>query len=137
MNDMSFWREVFPKAIDELKKTRGSKQGQMPQWSIHQCQVRADVHLKLERARDDYDHLLGPKYVGRFRRKLRSILDRSMPSLRQIAKGVPSSDIASPIVSVANVLLDVSTTQIIHHLSEYLKYHNQIVKQLKGGIPLG
>jgi hypothetical protein len=112
VNDMTFWDEVFPMAMIELNATQVHKQLTASQWGIRHCSNWPDVQAKLEMARKRYDHDFGSEHVSRFRRKARSILDKSVGPLQQVAKGVPQVDIASPIVSVANVLLDVCSKTI-------------------------
>lgn len=107
VNDMSFWSEVFPLAMTELNKTHAPKQVDPSQWGIRSCSNWPHVQSKLEMARKEYDHDFGQEHVGKFRRKARHFLDKSVAPLQQIAKGVPSVDVASPIVSVATILLDV------------------------------
>jgi hypothetical protein len=107
VNEMIFWDEVFPLAMIQLNKTQVHKQLTASQWGIRHCSNWPDVQAKLEIARQSYDHDFGPEHVGKFRRKARRFLDKGVGPLQQVAKGVPQVDIASPIVSVANVLLDV------------------------------
>ncbi|KAL5115142.1 hypothetical protein ACEQ8H_006978 [Pleosporales sp. CAS-2024a] len=92
--------------MDKLKITQSPKQGCDPEWDIRRCQDWADVQSKLERACQDYDFRRGSENVGKFRRKMRGFVDKSTSTLRQMTKAVPSMDMTSPIVSVANVLLD-------------------------------
>ncbi|KAH5355652.1 hypothetical protein HBI48_130480 [Parastagonospora nodorum] len=106
VHDMDLWAVVFPGAMSELNTTPAPKQGDLQKWGIRTCSDWPEVQRKLEMARRDYDHLHGQKHVGKFRRKMRDVMDKSSIPLQQIVKGVPSVDAASPIVSVANVLLD-------------------------------
>jgi hypothetical protein len=107
VNDMKFWDEVFPKAMQKLNRTQTIKPGHPSQWGIRRCSSWPDVQAKIEMARRDYDNFHGSQHVGKFRRKLRDVLDKSTVPLQQVVKGVPSADMSSPIVSVANILLDV------------------------------
>jgi hypothetical protein len=108
VNDMNFWSEVLPKAIEELNKTEAPKQGLQSHWGIRHCSNWPDIQAKLDMARRDYDYIHGPQHVGRFRKKVRDALDKTTVPLQQVVKGIPSTDFTSPIVSISNVLLDVS-----------------------------
>lgn len=101
------WTVVFPEAMSELSKTPAPKQKDMQTWGIRKCSDWPGVQSKLDMARGAYDRSYGQKHVGKFRRKMRDVMDKGSAPLQQVVKGVPSVDVASPIVSVANVLLDV------------------------------
>jgi hypothetical protein len=129
VHDMDLWAVVFPGAMSELNTTPAPKQGDLQKWGIRTCSDWPEVQRKLEMARRDYDHLHGQKHVGKFRRKMRDVMDKSSIPLQQIVKGVPSVDAASPIVSVANVLLDVSVRFTLHRRIRGLKQARHIDKR--------
>jgi len=105
-NEMQFWSDVFPKAMSRLQLEPEPPKLAQSNWSIRSLVFWRDVQAKLDMAQRKYDHHFG-KQVGRFRRKLRDILDKCVVPLQQGVKLVPNVDLASPVVGVVNILLDV------------------------------
>ncbi|GJC94820.1 hypothetical protein ColKHC_03646 [Colletotrichum higginsianum] len=77
-----------------------------PAWDIRRFTTWADVQTKLDMARQRYDFHLGPQQVGRFRRKVRSVLSDHTVKLQQAAKLIPEMDVSKPIVGAIKVVLD-------------------------------
>ncbi|KAI1748401.1 hypothetical protein F4782DRAFT_534505 [Xylaria castorea] len=107
INNMDFWTEVFPEAMSRLN------QESMPesevcgrQWGIRHLSVWPNVQAKLDMARRDYDFRNGQYHVGKFRRKLRLVMDKVVAPLQQGMKLIPHNDMISPVVSVIGLLLD-------------------------------
>ncbi|KAI8625203.1 hypothetical protein F5Y19DRAFT_489877 [Xylariaceae sp. FL1651] len=82
ISDMGFWAEVFPEAMDRLN------QEPLP-----------------DRPAADYD-FHNSQRVGKYRRKLRSVMDKAAVPFQQVVKGIPDMDITSPVISVIDLLLD-------------------------------
>jgi hypothetical protein len=127
---MNFWIAAFPEAMVELSKTEAFKQGHLSDWGIGRCSNWPALQAKLDLARREYEYYHDPQHVGRFRRKVRGALDKSVVPLEQIVKGVPSLDVTSPIISIANALLDVST-ETSQRKARVLTKPRRIVKQVK------
>jgi len=125
------WTVVFPEAMYELSKTPAPKQKDVQIWGIRTCSDWPRVQSKLDMARGYYDHLYGQKHVGKFRRKMRDVMDKGSVPLQQIVKGVPSVDVVSPIVSVGNVLLDVGTPPPLPYRGKVLKQARHTDRQLR------
>ncbi|KAK1573262.1 uncharacterized protein LY79DRAFT_662919 [Colletotrichum navitas] len=106
VNDMLFWHEIFPKAMEMLKLDTSSCEIKDPAWKIRHLSTWADVQAILARAQQQYDFYSGPQQVGRFRRKMRSVLDDNTAKLQQVARLVPEVDIAKPVVGAIKVVLD-------------------------------
>ncbi|KAJ2989594.1 hypothetical protein NUW58_g3394 [Xylaria curta] len=106
INDMGFWAEVFPEAMKRLNQEPLSYSGPYSsQWGIRHLSVWPDVQAKLDMARKKYDYF-NSQHVGKFRRKLRQVLDDVAGPLQEGINLVPNIDIVSPIVGVIDLLLD-------------------------------
>lgn len=114
INDMEFWDGVFPKAMERLRETPELRKDPKRDWSIRHLTNWPDVQAKLEMSCRDYEFQHNPQAVGKFRRKVRGVLDKSSATLQQAVKVIPSMDIVSPITKVAELLLDVRTTRNIY-----------------------
>lgn len=108
INDMAFWQEIFPKAMELLKTEPAPSSVTDPAWGIRLSTTWADVQAKLDVARQKYDFHYGSQHVGKFRRWVRSGLDNHTVNLQQGARLVPEVDIAKPVVGAIRVVLDVS-----------------------------
>lgn len=106
--DMTFWQELFPKAMDMLKADPKPKSAEDKSWGIRHLSTWADVQAKLDIALEKYDFHHGSQHVSKFRRWTRSGLDKYAVTLQQGAKLVPELDIAKPIIGAIRVVLDVS-----------------------------
>ena len=127
---MEFWDRIFPQAMERL---RGEEPTPMPtptsrydlEWSIRQLPHWKDVQNKLDEARRAYDFdssatttssssstptgadNVSKSKGGRFRRKMRSFMDTHHVTAQQAMQVVPNVEIASPIIGVINLMLDV------------------------------
>lgn len=108
INDMGFWGVVFPVAMRRLNEEPLPRAGYQPQWGIRHLSVWRDVQAKLDMAQREYDFHHGSKNVGKFRRKLRDVLDKVTVPIQQAVGLIPDVDLASPVIGVVNMLLDVS-----------------------------
>ncbi|KAK7423574.1 hypothetical protein QQX98_001032 [Neonectria punicea] len=106
IKDMGFWNEVFPKAMKRLNEEPEPQAGYQPEWGIRHLSVWHDVQAKLDMAQREYDFHRGSQNVGRFRRKLRDVLDRVTLPLQQGVALIPNLDMTSPVIGVVNVLSD-------------------------------
>ncbi|KAK1993592.1 hypothetical protein LX36DRAFT_661366 [Colletotrichum falcatum] len=105
VNEMQFWHDIFPKAM-EMLNADPSCAIKDPAWKIRHLSTWADVQETLIRAQRQYDFHSNPRQVGRFRRKVRSVLDDNTAKLQQISRLVPEVDIAKPVVGAVKVVLD-------------------------------
>ncbi|KAK8045967.1 hypothetical protein PG996_014031 [Apiospora saccharicola] len=107
IGDMSFWAEVFPEAMKRLNDEPQPYHGRYRlQWSIRDFIEWQQVQEKLDMARREYDHFNGHQQIGKFRRKLRGAMDKSVQPLKQAMKLVPDIEIASPVVGAIELLVD-------------------------------
>ncbi|WQF76560.1 hypothetical protein CDEST_01574 [Colletotrichum destructivum] len=106
VNDMLFWHEIFPRAMETLREDPTPCLIKDPAWDIRRFATWADVQTKLDMARQRYDFHLGPQQVGRFRRKVRSVLSDHTVKLQQAAKLIPEMDVSKPIIGAIKVVLD-------------------------------
>ncbi|RYP66421.1 hypothetical protein DL771_007830 [Monosporascus sp. 5C6A] len=107
INDMGFWAEVFPEAMNRLNQEPLPYSGPyQPQWGIRHLAVWRDVQAKLDMARRHYDFYNGQQNVGKFRRKLRSVMDKVAVPLQQGMRLIPNVDMATPVIGVIDLLLD-------------------------------
>ncbi|KAI1130784.1 hypothetical protein F5Y10DRAFT_234803 [Nemania abortiva] len=107
INDMGFWAEVLPQAMEKLNQKPLPYSGPyQPQWGIRHLSVWPDVQAKLDMARKDYDFHNSQEHVGKFRRKLRLVADKTAVPLKQGMKLIPDIDVASPVIGVIGLLLD-------------------------------
>ncbi|KAI0457387.1 hypothetical protein F5B21DRAFT_93390 [Xylaria acuta] len=108
INNMDFWSEVFPEAMNRLgqEPLSDSSEAYRLQWGIRHLSVWPDVQAKLDMAQRDYDFRNGQQHVGKFRRKLRLVMDKASVPLQQGMKLIPDIDITSPVLGVINLLLD-------------------------------
>lgn len=108
VSDMSFWAEVFPEAMRHLNEEPEPYNGRYKlQWSIRDLRDWRQVEETLDMARKEYDHSNGHQHIGKFRRKLRGAMDKSVQPLKQAMKLVPDIEIASPVVGAIELLVDV------------------------------
>ncbi|KAK2033096.1 hypothetical protein LX32DRAFT_130447 [Colletotrichum zoysiae] len=106
VNDMLFWHEIFPRAMEILNMDTSSCEIKDPAWKIRHFSTWGDVQETLTRAQQRYDFYSGPQQVGRFRRKIRNVLDDHTVKLQQISRLVPEVDIAKPVIGAIKVVLD-------------------------------
>ncbi|KAK2054093.1 hypothetical protein LY76DRAFT_597262 [Colletotrichum caudatum] len=106
VNDMLFWHEIFPRAMEILNTDTSSCEIKDTAWKIRHLSTWADVQETLTRAQQRYDFYSGPEKVGRFRRKIRNVLDDNTVKLQQISRLVPEVDIAKPVIGAIKVVLD-------------------------------
>ncbi|KAI1737675.1 hypothetical protein F4680DRAFT_427593 [Xylaria scruposa] len=106
INDMDFWSEVFPEAMNRLiQESPSDSEVYGRQWGIRHLSAWPNVQAKLDMAHRDYD-FRNDQRVGKFRRKMRLAMDKVSAPLQQGMNLVPDIDIVSPVVSVICVLLD-------------------------------
>ncbi|KAK2040621.1 hypothetical protein LZ31DRAFT_568576 [Colletotrichum somersetense] len=106
VKDMLFWHEVFPRAMEILNMDTSSCEIKDPAWKIRHLSTWVDVQETLTRAQQRYDFYSGPQQVGRFRRKIRNVLDDNTVKLQQVSRLVPEVDIAKPVIGAIKVVLD-------------------------------
>ncbi|KAK7953132.1 hypothetical protein PG988_013826 [Apiospora saccharicola] len=107
IGDMGFWAEVLPEAMKRLNDEPQPYHGcYRLQWSIRDFIEWQQVEEKLDMARREYDHFNGHQQIGKFRRKLRGAMDKSVQPLKQAMKLVPDIEIASPVVGAIELLVD-------------------------------
>lgn len=107
--DMKFWDELFPNAMEYLNSESTVQSKHDGEWGIRNLSKWQDVQAKLEKARQVYDFENSSQNVGKVRRKVRSLMDSHHAIVQQAVKVVPNSDIATPIVGVINIIVDVRT----------------------------
>lgn len=108
INEMSFWGEVFPKAMQMLREYPVPSSLDDSKWGIRRCSTWVEVQAQLDMARREYNFQHGSEHAGSFRRAVRNGLDRHSVTLKQASKFVPDVDIAKPVVGAIEVVLDVS-----------------------------
>lgn len=108
INDMGFWEDIFPKAMRRLIDTSGSPKTLNAEWGIMHLSSWRDVQAKLGMARRQYGHYHGSEHVGRVRRAVQSTLDKIAIPLQQGVRCIPDVGMASPVVGVIKILVDVS-----------------------------
>ncbi|RMJ09198.1 hypothetical protein CDV36_011189 [Fusarium kuroshium] len=98
--------EIFPSAIELLnnKDPTQSKYGE--EWGIRHLTKWQDVEAKLEKARQVYDFETGSQNVGKVYKKVRGLTDDHHVIAQQATELVPNSKIATPIISVINLMVD-------------------------------
>ncbi|KAI0150561.1 hypothetical protein GGR57DRAFT_504220 [Xylariaceae sp. FL1272] len=107
ISDMSFWADAFPAAMTRLsREVQSSSLRDQKNWEIRSLTSWTGVQARLQEAQQQYEFPNEQTHVGKFRRKLRSTLDKGVTPLQQGAKVVPDNDIASPVAGVIQVLLD-------------------------------
>jgi hypothetical protein len=107
--DMKFWDEIFPDAMELLNNETPTQSKYSEEWGIRHLTKWQEVEAKLEKARQVYGFETGSQNVGKVRRKVRSLMDDHHVIAQQATKLVPNSEIATPIVGVINLMVDVST----------------------------
>jgi hypothetical protein len=107
VNDMSFWSEVFPKAMNLLKREPETAGRDKSKWGIRQLSLWRDVQARLDLAKRHYEFNDQPGYIGKARKKTRQILDKTVAPVQQGMKLAPNTTVASPVVGVINTILDV------------------------------
>jgi hypothetical protein len=118
---MEFWDRIFPQAMERLNSEDPIPTSKPPrkydlEWSIRHMTHWEDVQDKLDKARRAYefDDSGVPSNGGwkgkggRFRRKMRSFMDTHHVTAQQAMQVVPDVEIASPIIGMINLMLDVS-----------------------------
>ncbi|KAF6809111.1 hypothetical protein CMUS01_13744 [Colletotrichum musicola] len=106
VNDMAFWDEILPLAMEALKHEPVPSGLKDAKWGIRHLSTWPDVQAKLEMAQREYDFHHGQPHVGKFRRGLRKVLDNHAVTLQQGTRLVPELDIAKPVVGAIKVVLD-------------------------------
>ncbi|KAF6807172.1 hypothetical protein CSOJ01_08360 [Colletotrichum sojae] len=106
VNDMAFWHEILPLAMDALKHESVPSGLKDTKWGIRHLSTWPDVQAKLEMAQREYDFHHGQPDVGKFRRGLRKVLENHAVTLQQGTRLVPEIDIAKPVVGAIRVVLD-------------------------------
>jgi hypothetical protein len=110
INEMGFWNEVFPKAMQMLQEDSVPSGLDDSMWGIRRLSKWADVQAKLEMAQQKYEFQSASQPVGGIRRAVRKGLDKHAVTIKQAARLIPDVDMAKPVVGAVHVVVDVSNT---------------------------
>jgi hypothetical protein len=110
INDMLFWEDIFPTAMQRLDKTTEPKYRNelRQQWSIRHTLTWPDIQAKLEMAQQDYNFRFQQRHIQSFRRTLRRVFEKVDPYLSQGLKAIPHIDTTTAVLTVVSFVLDVS-----------------------------
>ena len=102
VNDMDNWADVFPRAMARLRKEEPEPQA-VAEWGIRDLTTWKDVQGQLDKARNEYE-----KSTGKFERNLRQAFDEVTVRVKTFIV-VIHVDMATPVVGVVGILIDVRT----------------------------
>ncbi|KAF2621313.1 hypothetical protein BU25DRAFT_463806 [Macroventuria anomochaeta] len=108
IDEMKFWENAFPAAMQQLANTPEPQYGTklQDQWSIRRTKTWANVQAKLEMAHRDYNFSFQGQHTQRFRQTMRRVADKVAPYLSQGLKVVPDSEFTRPVINVLGFVLD-------------------------------
>ncbi len=112
LDPQSFWNDVFPDAIAQLKVQLEEPKGlRVSKYRIRNKVSWEEIEGQLQAARESY-----VRDVGWIRRSYRVVAGNGSQAAFQAARLVPGTDVTSAVVNVIQNLLEVSNTVLCNPL---------------------